>query len=173
VIACWLSAPVLAKPSPSRTMREKESTTRKPRPSRRAINSRQLFVPRSNAAKRGCAPRSPEIAACGARPERGRRRNQLCKSVTPGSGKPKPYLSVDRTVDDQPIRRKAFFKSERSCSGQNLVGVAWYFHLGPDARDLALGVDKERSALNTHVLAAIHALLDPHAVAFEHRLGFI
>ena len=45
------SAPLALKPSPRRTEREKASITRKPpRPSPRAISSRQLLVPRSIAA---------------------------------------------------------------------------------------------------------------------------
>src|SRR5712671_4471978 len=46
-------APVVDNPSPNRTMREKESTTRKPAPTGRATSSRQLFVPRSSAANWG------------------------------------------------------------------------------------------------------------------------
>ena len=50
-IAASDSTPLAASPSPSRTMREKASTTRKPLArGRRATSSRQLLVPRSSAA---------------------------------------------------------------------------------------------------------------------------
>src|SRR5580658_1919973 len=50
-IAASESLPVAASPSPSRTMREKASMTRKPRRVPRATRSRQLLVPRSSAAQ--------------------------------------------------------------------------------------------------------------------------
>jgi hypothetical protein len=49
-IAASLMLPLVDIPSPSRMIREKESTTRKPSPVGQAISSRQLFVPRSSAA---------------------------------------------------------------------------------------------------------------------------
>ncbi len=49
-IAASLIEPVAAMPSPSRMIREKESTTRNPSPVGQAISSRQLLVPRSSAA---------------------------------------------------------------------------------------------------------------------------
>ena len=73
VIAASERTPVAVSPSPSRTMREKASTTRKPEPIGRAISSRQLFVPRSRAANwranprasggAGLAPGNPSAAA--------------------------------------------------------------------------------------------------------------
>ena len=36
--------------------------------------------------------------------------------------------------------------------------------LGPDLLDLAFGIDKERRALDAHVLLPLHALLDPTTV---------
>ena len=50
VIAAVLIAPDCASPSPSRTMREKASTTMKRGSSGRAMSKRQLLVPRSSAA---------------------------------------------------------------------------------------------------------------------------
>ena len=49
-IAASLMQPVAEMPSPSRMIREKELTTRKPSPDGQAISSRQLLVPRSSAA---------------------------------------------------------------------------------------------------------------------------
>ncbi|MGY3410583.1 hypothetical protein ACVWZV_006696 [Bradyrhizobium sp. GM5.1] len=49
-IAASLMHPVAETPSPSRMMREKESTTRKPSWVGQAIRSLQLLVPRSSAA---------------------------------------------------------------------------------------------------------------------------
>jgi len=49
-MAASLMQPVVEMPSPSLTMREKESTTRKLSPEGQAIRSRQLLVPRSSAA---------------------------------------------------------------------------------------------------------------------------
>jgi hypothetical protein len=49
-IAASLRRPVCDNPSPSRTMRENESMTRKPSKVGRAISRRQLLVPRSSAA---------------------------------------------------------------------------------------------------------------------------
>ena len=49
-IAGSLMRPVGEMPSPSRMMRENESTMRKPSPVGRAISRRQLLVPRSSAA---------------------------------------------------------------------------------------------------------------------------
>src|SRR5215469_14512451 len=49
-IAASESIPVADRPSPRRTMREKASMTRKPRPAPRATRRRQLLVPRSSAA---------------------------------------------------------------------------------------------------------------------------
>ncbi|MEY9529536.1 hypothetical protein ABIF70_010677 [Bradyrhizobium japonicum] len=49
-IAASLMQPVAETPSPSRMMREKESTTRKPSLVGQAIRSLQLLVPRSSAA---------------------------------------------------------------------------------------------------------------------------
>ena len=49
-IAASLKRPDDETPSPSRTMRENASTTRKPSPDGRATSNRQLFVPRSSAA---------------------------------------------------------------------------------------------------------------------------
>ncbi len=49
-IAASLIEPVAETPSPSRMMREKESTTRKPSWVGQAISSLQLLVPRSSAA---------------------------------------------------------------------------------------------------------------------------
>ena len=49
-IAASLRRPVSDRPSPSRTMREKASMTRKPSAVGRATRSRQLLVPRSSAA---------------------------------------------------------------------------------------------------------------------------
>jgi hypothetical protein len=43
------SRPLVASPSPSRTMREKASTITKPSVAGRAISKRQLLVPRSSA----------------------------------------------------------------------------------------------------------------------------
>ena len=49
-IAASLIEPVAEIPSPSRMIRENESTTRNPSPVGQAISSRQLLVPRSSAA---------------------------------------------------------------------------------------------------------------------------
>jgi hypothetical protein len=49
-IAASLMEPVADMPSPSRMIRENESTTRNPSPVGQAISSRQLLVPRSSAA---------------------------------------------------------------------------------------------------------------------------
>jgi hypothetical protein len=49
-IAASLMQPVVDMPSPSRMIRENESTTRNPSPEGQAIRSRQLLVPRSSAA---------------------------------------------------------------------------------------------------------------------------
>jgi hypothetical protein len=49
-IAASLMEPVAETPSPSRMIRENESTTRKLSPAGLAIKSRQLLVPRSSAA---------------------------------------------------------------------------------------------------------------------------
>ena len=49
-IAASLIRPVDEMPSPNRTIRENESTTRKPPPVGQAISRRQLLVPRSSAA---------------------------------------------------------------------------------------------------------------------------
>jgi hypothetical protein len=49
-IAASLMQPVAEIPSPSRMIRENESTTRNPSPVGQAINSRQLLVPKSSAA---------------------------------------------------------------------------------------------------------------------------
>src|SRR5579862_3295442 len=54
----------------------------------------------------------------------------------------------------------------------HLVGVAGDFHLVPDVLDLAFLVDEESGALDAHVFAAIHALLDPDAV-FLGDLAFL
>ena len=52
-IAPSCKRPVWLRPSPSRTIREKDSTTRKPVKEGVAIKRRQLLVPRSSAANRG------------------------------------------------------------------------------------------------------------------------
>ena len=49
-MASGSSSPVRDSPSPNRTIRENDSTTRKERPKGDAISSRQLLVPRSMAA---------------------------------------------------------------------------------------------------------------------------
>jgi hypothetical protein len=49
-IAGSLMQPVAEIPSPNRMIRENESTTRNPSPVGQAIRSRQLLVPKSNAA---------------------------------------------------------------------------------------------------------------------------
>jgi hypothetical protein len=49
-IAASLMEPVDEMPSPSRMIRENESTTRNPSPDGQAIRRRQLLVPRSSAA---------------------------------------------------------------------------------------------------------------------------
>ena len=41
-------------------------------------------------------------------------------------------------------------------------------HLGENLLDAAFGVDDERRAQHTHVLAAVHRLLGPHAVGFQY-----
>ena len=43
-------------------------------------------------------------------------------------------------------------------------------HLGENLLDAAFGVDDERRAQHTHVLAAVHRLFGPHAVGFAHRV---
>jgi hypothetical protein len=63
-IAASDRAPVAARPSPRRTMREKLSTTRKPPRTGAPTSSRQLLVPRSSAAKR------PDAASSAPQPRR-------------------------------------------------------------------------------------------------------
>src|SRR5687767_12658640 len=56
---------------------------------------------------------------------------------------------------------------------QNLVDMARHLHLAPDAADHALAVDQEGGALDAHIFAAIHALLDPHAVILRHAARLV
>src|SRR5271155_1038205 len=46
--------------------------------------------------------------------------------------------------------------------------MAGHFDLVPDLAHHAVLVDQKGGALDPHVFAAIHALLDPHAIGFGH-----
>ena len=56
---------------------------------------------------------------------------------------------------------------------QDLFGVARYFHLVPDLRNLALAIYQKSGALNAHIFFAVHALFNPDAIGLKHFLGFV
>ena len=55
-------------------------------------------------------------------------------------------------------------------SGQHLLGVARHLDLAPASRDASMPVDQEGRALDAHVFAPVHRLLDPHAIGRRHGL---
>src|SRR5271163_3477478 len=59
--------------------------------------------------------------------------------------------------------------SERLGRRQNLLGVAWDFHLAPDLGEAAIAVDQKGRALDAEILAAVHAFFLPHAVGLDRR----
>jgi hypothetical protein len=53
---------------------------------------------------------------------------------------------------------------------EHFVVVLIDLYLGKYVRDLAGFVDEERCALDAHVLFAVHGLLFPDAISFDHLL---
>src|SRR5262245_47880092 len=60
-------------------------------------------------------------------------------------------------------------RSQRPRRLEHGVDVTRHLDFAPDAAHHALGVDQEGRALDPHVFAAVHALLDPGAVGLADR----
>src|SRR5688572_15115235 len=63
--------------------------------------------------------------------------------------------------------------SERLRGCEYFVRVARHFHLAPLLPQHSAAVDQERAALDTHVLAAVHALLLPDSEQLAHFLVLV
>ncbi len=59
------------------------------------------------------------------------------------------------------------------CRGQHLFGVAIWFHVFKDLKDLATGADQESGPRDPHHLLAIHIFFFDHAVSIADSLVFI
>src|SRR5882724_12262712 len=67
-------------------------------------------------------------------------------------------------ISSRPTRGPERPRLQRFGRLQHVGDVAGDLHLAPEAADHALAIDQEGGALQAHILAAVHTLLDPGAV---------
>src|SRR4029079_1120119 len=71
----------------------------------------------------------------------------------------------------RPKRAVALFQRFRRL--QHRLDMARHFHLPPDPAKDAVPVDQEGGALDTHIFAAIHALLRPNPIGLAYLAVFV
>ena len=117
-IAASLKRPELVTPSPSRMMREKASTTRKPSPAGRATSKRQLLVPRSSAAQSG---RRGSLPKPGHRTDPGDRRPQSLLEAAAGGARINRVEAGGVPGPRPPLNVQTFLPPPRTSQGRRRV----------------------------------------------------
>jgi hypothetical protein len=99
---------------------------------------------------------------------------QLSYDPTCEGGRDSPRVTPCKRNFAGPRGRANHIRGVRSSQlSKKHRGVISRFHLAMDRSDLPFRIDDKRAALGTHILATVHALLNPDAVRFHNGPVFI